>query len=211
MISMARTFGAPVIEPPGKVGPQQIHGVRGRVQLAHHRGDQVVDGGVVLQREQLRHPDGAGAAHPGEVVPQQIHDHHVLGPVLVALLQGAAERRVVHRAEAARAGALDRPGLDVPAVLVEPEEALRGGAHHLEPLEAEIGGEGRRIPAPEPAIQLERRLPERGLKALRQVRLKDVARDDVLPHPGHGVQIAAVGEGGAKLDRARPRRSRSTG
>ena len=161
----------------------------------------MVDGRMVLQGEELGDADRARAAHPREVVPQQIHDHHVLGAVLLALGQGAAQRGVVHGTEPAGAGSLDRPGLHVAAVFIEAEKPLGRGAHHLQPVEAQVRGKGRGIPAAEPPIQLERRLPERGLEALGQVRLEDVARDDVLAHPGHGVQVSAVSEGGAKLDR----------
>ena len=59
----------------------------------------------------------------------------------------------------------------------------------------------RGVPGPEPGVKLERRLDQRRLEALGEVGLKDVARDDVLAHSRHGVEIAAVREGGAEPDR----------
>ena len=108
----------------------------------------MVHGRMLLEREQLGHADGARPAHAREIVPHQVHDHQVLGPVLVALGERAAERGVVHRAEPARPRALDRPGLDVAPVLVQPKEPLRRGAEHRWLAEVEIGGERGRIPAP---------------------------------------------------------------
>ena len=102
---------------------------------------------MLLQREQLRDPHRSRPAHPRQVVPQQVDDHHVLGPILVALRERPAEGGVVHRAEPAGAGALDGPGLDVPAVLVEAEEPLGRRAQDRDVAEVEVGGERRRIPA----------------------------------------------------------------
>src|SRR5438034_2375321 len=45
------------------------------------------------------HADGARAADARQIVPQEIHDHHVLGPVLVALHERARQRRVVRSEE----------------------------------------------------------------------------------------------------------------
>ena len=142
----------------GKGGPEQGNGIGPGRQLSHHRRDEVVNGRVLLQGEQLGDPYRAGAADAGQIVSQQIHDHHVLRPVLVALGQGSSERGVVHRAQAAGTGALDGSGLDVPAVLVQAKEALGGGAQHRHFCEVEVGGKGRRIPAPELPIQIEKGL-----------------------------------------------------
>ncbi len=141
-----------------------------------------------------------GAADPGQVVPQQIDDHHILRPVLVALGQRAAERGVVHRAEAARTGALDRPGLDVPAVLVQQKEALGRGAQHRELAEVEVGGEGGRISAPQLRYRSNGDRVSGGLKPLREIGLEDVAGDDVFAHPGDRVEIPAVGKGRPEAD-----------
>ena len=66
----------------------------------------MVHRGMLLEGEELGHPHRAGPADPGKVVPQQVHNHHVLGPVLRALGQRAAERRVVHRRRARAAECL---------------------------------------------------------------------------------------------------------
>ena len=159
-------------------------------------------GRVLLQREELRHADAAGPADARQVVAQQVHDHHVLGAVLLALGELAAQGLVVHRPEAPRPGALDRPGLDLPAV--EGQEALGRHAEHGHVVAGEIGAERRGVLVPQPRVERERRLGHRGLEPLRQVRLEDVAGQDVLAHALHRAQVAAPGEGGAQPDRLRP-------
>ena len=126
MISMARTFGAPVIDPPGKAARSRLERVRARREVADHRRDEMVNRGVVLEREELRHAHGAGRADARQVVAEQIHDHQVLGPVLGARGQRHAECGVVLRADAARPRALDGPRFDVPAdVTAESARARR--------------------------------------------------------------------------------------
>ncbi len=134
--------------PAGKGGAHQVHRIGPRLQRSHHGRHQVVHRRVVLQREQLGHPHRPRPAHPAQVVPQQVHDHDVLGPVLLALRQRASQRGIVHGNQPARPGSLDRPGLHLP-VAVEPKEALGGHAEHRDVVEAEIGGEGRGVLAAE--------------------------------------------------------------
>ena len=65
-------------------------------------------------------------AHPPQVVAQQVHNHHVLGPVLGARPQHGGTGPVFFRRLPARARPLDWPGLN--QALLDAQEALRRGA-----------------------------------------------------------------------------------
>ena len=145
MISIARTFGAPVIEPPGNAARSRSSAsVPGR-ELADDGRDQMMDGGVVLEREELGHAHRARRADARQIVAHQVDDHQVLGAILRALGQRLAQRGVVLGADAARPRALDRPRLDVAAAL-DAQEALRRRAHHRHVGKVEEGRERRRVP-----------------------------------------------------------------
>src|SRR2546426_9726887 len=73
---------------------------------------------------------------------------------------------------------------------VHRQEALGRRARHHQVAEIEVGGEGRRIAVPQPAVQVERRADQRGLEPLRQVRLENVTRVDVLDDAPDGVEVA---------------------
>ena len=101
MISMARIFGAPVIDPPGKVARNTSASVTpGRSSPATCRHQ-------VMQRRKAVHlgervdADAAGAADAPEVVALQVDDHDVLGALLGIRCQPAGERRVGLRVGAA--------------------------------------------------------------------------------------------------------------
>ena len=49
--------------------------------------DQVLHVLVALHGAQLLDPHAFGLADPRQVIPQQVDDHHVFGPVLLALAQ----------------------------------------------------------------------------------------------------------------------------
>ena len=89
----------------------------------------MMDGGVPLEREQLRNAHGAWRADARQVVAHQVDDHQVLGAILGALGQRLAERGVVLRTDAARPRPLDRPRLDTP-LRVDVQEALGRRAEH---------------------------------------------------------------------------------
>ena len=187
----------------GKRRAQRIERVGARRQVADDRRHQVVHGGVALQREQLRHADAARRAHARQVVAHQVHDHQVLGPVLRALGQRLTQRRVVLGTEAARAGALDRPRLDV-ARRVHVQEPLGRRADDGGVRQLHESGERRRVVRAQPAIERPRRLGAGGFEPLRQVGLEDVAGEDVLAHLRHLVQVGAVRERRPQLEAVGP-------
>ena len=105
MISIARILGAPVIEPQGIDGLEEVDRAEAVLQLGGDGRGQLEQGRIGLDREQFGHRDAAGPGDAREVVAQQIDDHQILG----ALLGVGAERL---RVGVARRGALHRPGGD---------------------------------------------------------------------------------------------------
>ena len=79
---MAAIFGAPVTDPGGNEASSTLGPAHAGTQPALDRADQVDEARVLLQGQQARHADGPVAAHPAEVVADEVDDHHVLGPVL---------------------------------------------------------------------------------------------------------------------------------
>jgi hypothetical protein len=96
MISIVRSFGAPVIEPPGS-RPRAFAGAAVGGEHAADGRDQLVHGRVVLDDHQLGHADAADLADPPEVVAQQVDDHQVLGVGLLVFGQLGPQRLVAAR------------------------------------------------------------------------------------------------------------------
>ena len=86
----------------GPGGPQQVDRSQAGSQAPDHRRDQVVHGGVALDPAQLGDLDRVVAADLREVVAEEVHDHDVLGPVLLALEERFA--RAPSRAAASSRG-----------------------------------------------------------------------------------------------------------
>ena len=105
--------------------------------------------------------------------------------------------------DAARPRALDRPRLDE-AVAVDVQEALGRRADHAGVGRLEKRGKRRRVAPAEPRVEVPRRLAQRRLEPLRQVGLEDVAREDVVAHALHGVEVVAARERRAQLERGIP-------
>jgi hypothetical protein len=68
----------------GEARLERVERVAALGEASGDRAHQVVDGGEALQLAQAAHLHAAGLAHLAEVVAQQVHDHHVLGAVLLA-------------------------------------------------------------------------------------------------------------------------------
>ena len=105
MISIVRSFGAPVIEPPGKQARTQSIAERPASSAPVDVGDHLVHRRVLLDRHQFGHAHAVDLADAAEVVAQQVDDHQVLGERLFVLGQllcawprpatGSAERGAV--------------------------------------------------------------------------------------------------------------------
>ena len=150
--------------------------------------------GEALDLHRARHLDGAGEARPGEVVPSEVDEHHVLRAVLLRGeqplgLAGPGVRRARDRAQA-RPAALAR------------DEALGRRADQCEVVELEQEEVRRRVDAAERAVELEGRRGGRPLGPLARDDLVRVARADVPLAAAHPVlECRAVGDGGARARR----------
>jgi hypothetical protein len=78
---MARTLGAPVSVPAGKVALQHVHAGHA-VAAAFDVADDVHDVAVALDGKGLGHLDAAGLGDAADVVARQVDQHHVLGALL---------------------------------------------------------------------------------------------------------------------------------
>ena len=114
MIRSALDLGAPVTEPGGKVAPSSSGQPTPARSSPRTVDTRCTRPGCCSTRAQVGHGHRAGRADPPEVVADQVDDHHVLGAVLVQQVRRGA------------AGALDRAGLDGPAVAAQEQLRRRG-------------------------------------------------------------------------------------
>ena len=110
MISIARTFGAPLTVPAGSVARSTSIGPRPSHERAGDLRREVHHVAVALERHQLVDVDGAEAGHPTDVVAGEVDEHHVLGALLGMFHELGGEAPVVLVGAAALARAGDRPG-----------------------------------------------------------------------------------------------------
>ena len=87
MISIARTFGAPLTVPAGSVARSTSIGPSPSRSVAGHLRREVHHVAVALQRHQLVDVHGAESGDPPDVVAGQVDQHDVLGPLLGVLGQ----------------------------------------------------------------------------------------------------------------------------
>ena len=96
------------------------------------------------------------------------------------------------RRRAARAGACD--GADRDLAIAHPHQNLGAGADDVKGAEVEEGQEGRRVGAPERAVEREGRQGEIRRPALRGDHLEDVARADIVLGLFHGGLVGVMAE-----------------
>ena len=102
--SIARIFGAPVIEPPGNDAASRSNASRPAASRPVTVDTRCWTAAVRSSRHSRGTRTRAGHAHPTEVVAQDVDDHHVLGAVLGAGQQLAGQGAVLGPVAAARAG-----------------------------------------------------------------------------------------------------------
>ena len=96
MIFIAATFGAPVIEPPGKHAATRSSACLSGRELPFDGAHELMHARERLDVEQLARAHGARHAALAEIVAQEIDDHDVLGAILGARAQLLGERAVAH-------------------------------------------------------------------------------------------------------------------
>src|SRR5690606_16011682 len=158
-------------------------------------GDEVDQPRVVLDRTQVEHGDRPRAAHPLQVVTDEVGDHDVLRVVLRREVRGTG------------AGALDRPGGDV--TVRHREEELGGGgddphrpvarpAGHVDHPAARCRVAGREVAGQGGGVGLVVvGGAERGAEHPAQVGLVDVAVAYGRTDPVDGRDVAGLAEGAA--------------
>jgi hypothetical protein len=147
---------------------------------------------VAFQAAELAHPDAVRAADAGEVIAEQVHNHDVLGPVLLALQQLVPREQVRLGQRGAAAGSLDGAGFHLP--VADAEEPFRRGADNLLVTQIEVGPEGRRVPIPQAQIEVQRTAARRIEEPLGEVDLEDVAGMDVFDGSLDGLDVALFRE-----------------
>ena len=120
---------------------------------------------------------GADPGHPAHIVAPQIQQHEVLGQFLFVGQQISLMRAVLFGRGATGAGPGD--GADRDLVIKDADQNFGAGTDHLKPAEIEIEHEGRRVGAPQTAVQRKGRLAERLGPALRRDDLKDITCADI--------------------------------
>ena len=133
---------------------QSVERVQARLQPRFHVAHQMKDVAVALHLHVLSHGHRPRPGHSTQVVATQIHEHHVLRPLLGIALQGVGQGIVLERSRAARPRPSDRVSGD--AVALDPNEQLRARPHDRElrhPDEVEVRA---RVDASQRAIERDR-------------------------------------------------------
>ena len=162
-------------ERPGRKGrAQHVHRADPLPEPARDLADDVQHVRVGLDDHQLIDRDAAVLADAAEVIAPEVHQHHVLGPLLGIVDEALREAAVLLLAGAARIGARDRPGLD--PVAAHLDQGLRRGPGELKVSELEEVHVGRGVDGAQPAVDREGVNRRRCGEALRGHHLECVAR-----------------------------------
>ena len=140
MICIVRTLGAPVIDADGK-SASRISSSGARGLGADGRGH-LPERRVALGLPEPRHPDRPDPGDPAQVVAHHVHDHHVLGPLLLGGAQAGRLQPVLDQRQPARRGPLHRAAGQ--QVVLEAEAEFGGRREDGEP----AGVDKRRVPRP---------------------------------------------------------------
>jgi len=189
-------------------GHQQVPDIPFWIEQALHLTDDVHDVGVALNHHQLADADAARNADAAQVVATEVHEHHVLGPLLrigqEVLLQG----QVFGFVAAAGPGARDRPqgSLDPAAAIghgLGLDHHLGTRANQVPASEVEEGHVRRGVDHPQAPVELKRLPLDRRLEALADDQLEDIPSGDVFLGREHGrfKFIAAAVAGGGEIHR----------
>ena len=145
-------------------------------------------------------------AHAPDVVAPEIHQHDVLGALLLVALQLLAEPDVLSSVAPARPRAGDRMRLHLAAL--DAHQHLRRRADDRAVADAQEIHVGRRVDVPQRAVDREGVGVDGRLEALRQHDLVDVAGGDVLLRRPHHLLELLARDVRRHLERAARRRRR---
>ena len=184
----------------GEGGPEQAEGVVLRPDLPSHVADDVHHVAVALHCHHGGDGHRAVLADPAQVVPAQVHQHHVLRPLLGIGEELLGQGLVLLLGGAPPAGAGD--GVQVGLAILQAHVHLRAGAddphrlpwdagHPAEVQEVHVGGGVEHAQGPVDGEGIRLRLPA---QALAEHHLEDVPRGDVLLGLAHVGLVLCLGE-----------------
>src|SRR4029453_5419889 len=119
--------------------------------------------------------------------------------ILRALGEHQTKGGIVFGPKTTRTSTLDGPRFDV-AADIHPQKSLRRRTEHFHTGKSQVRGKRGRVLRPQTPVDRPARFGERYFETLRQVRLKDISRKNVLAHASDGVEIAAVRERRAQVE-----------
>ena len=178
MISIARTFGAPLTVPAGNVARSTSTAFLPVHEIAGDLAGEVHDVRVLLQHHELFDLLGAELHDPADVVAREVDEHHVLGALLRVLRELGGHAAVVGLGATTAAGARDRAA-DHAAVEQLHHRLGRGADQRRLGMAHEVHVR-RRVHLAQHAVDVERVDGVHDVVALREHDLEDVAREDVL-------------------------------
>src|SRR6266550_1186499 len=167
----------------GEARLEDVERVEPFAQPAPHLAHQVLHVRIAFDREQVADANAPVPGHTADVVPAQVHEHQVLGALLLIGLEGLRQRVILGRGRAARPCACDGPHGDL--AVLHPHQHLRGAAHAGQVVERQIEKVGRRVERPQIPVQAQRIGRAGGVLPARQHRLERVARLDVFEDARH--------------------------
>jgi hypothetical protein len=158
--------------------------------------------GVALDPHERGEPHATEFGHPSHIVPPQIDQHEVLGPLLRIGRQLLGQGNVLFRRAAAWTGAGNRSNRDLR--ILDPDQYFGRASDDVDVVAMEIVKIGRRVQRPQVAIR-QKRIRCGQVQSPGKDGLKGVSGGDVLPDPAHVVLEAAirVGTGGRRQLRHR--------
>ena len=178
MISIARTFGAPLTVPAGNVARSTSTALRPSASSPDDLAREVHDVRVALERHQLVDLLGPEPHDAPDVVAGEIDEHHVLGTLLRVLAELGRESAVVLLGPAAAARPGDRPDDHATVEHLHHRLGRRADERHLG-VAHEVHVR-RRVHLAQHAVHVERVERALEVEALREHDLEDVAGEDVL-------------------------------
>src|SRR5271157_2659078 len=165
----------------GESGHQHVHRVLAVLELADHVGDDVLDVGVLFNRQVVVHPHGAELRDLTHIVPAEVDQHDMLGQLLGVGLHLFFQGHILGLILAPAPGPGDGPDRDLP--VLDLYQDLGAGAHDARIPELEEIHVWRWVDRLKGAVEHDRVYAGVDLGPLGQHDLEGVAVHDVLLGP----------------------------